>query len=334
MEFEDTTYTSCPFFFPFLFFNSFLLQLYIYRQLLLRRYSYIGASSKMLQNNFEVSNSNNDSNILLENLNKLSVWEQEMDKVEKEVDVYRLKLAQPMYANRRSILKKIPKFWYIILAENDEFSDYASPEDLKYLEFIDDIYVHYPVVDNDSGTSTNNPRDFDITISFKKSLLTEAQSVTKSFKIVVRENGEELLESLPVEVKWPQQLSKINPHLIKEKTNGGKSMTTEDKKRYRAGMKSFFSWFAWTGKKPGKEFRNGEDLANLIADDIFVNALKYYIVALSNESGEEDSEEEEDTSEGEELDLSDVEVEGKKRTLGDDIVDAPCEKKVKQSSSV
>lgn len=125
----------------------------------------------MLQNNFEVSNSNNDSNILLENLNKLSVWEQEMDKVEKEVDVYRLKLAQPMYANRRSILKKIPKFWYIILAENDEFSDYASPEDLKYLEFIDDIYVHYPVVDNDSGTSTNNPRDFDITISFKKSLL-------------------------------------------------------------------------------------------------------------------------------------------------------------------
>lgn len=280
----------------------------------------------MLANNQQVLDSKGEPEVLLESLNDLSAWEKDMDKVEKEADVYRLKLAQPMYDKRRSILKKIPKFWYIILAENDEFSEYVSPDDLKYLEFIDDIYVHYPVVEEEIGKRTYNPRDFDITISFKKNSMIEEQIVTKCFKVVVDDNGEEHLESQPVEITWPQELSKINPHLIKERTNGGKNMTSDDKKKYRAGMKSFFSWFAWTGKKPGKEFRNGEDLANLISEDIFINALKYYIVALSNDSGEEDSEED-DSSEGEELDLSDVEVGQRKRSLE---ADADKEQQVKK----
>lgn len=282
----------------------------------------------MLHDEPETSGSNNESKTLLESLESLSAWEKEMDKVEKEADVYRLKLAQPMYAKRRSILKKIPKFWYIILAENDEFAEYASPDDLKYLEYIDDIYVNHPVVEKGVEKTTINPRDFDITISFKKNEMIQEQSVTKSFKVAVNDNGEEHLESLFVEIKWPQELSKINPHLIKERTNEGKSMTPDDKKKYRAGMKSFFSWFAWTGMKPGKEFRNGEDLANLISEDIFVNALKYYIVALSNESGEEDSDED-DSSEGEELDLSDIEVEDKKRALEADVDEGHQAKKLK-----
>ncbi|KAI5962885.1 hypothetical protein KGF57_001324 [Candida theae] len=268
----------------------------------------------MSQNKVEASDLENESEILSESLNQLSAWESQMDKVEKDADIYRLKLTQPMYAKRRTMLKTIPRFWYIIIAENDEFAEYASPDDLKYLEYIDDIYVHHPVVEEDEGQRICNPRDFDITISFKKSPIIEEQSVTKSFKVVLRDNGEEHLESLPVEIKWPHELSKINPQLVKERTNGGKNMTSEDKKWYRAGMKSFFSWFAWTGKKPGKEFRNGEDLANLISEDIFINALKYYIVALTNESEDEDSNEE-DSSEGEELDLSDVDVGQKKRSL-------------------
>ena len=182
------------------------------------------------------------------------------------------------------------------------------------------------MVEEEIGKRTYNPRDFDITISFKKNSMIEEQIVTKCFKVVVDDNGEEHLESQPVEITWPQELSKINPHLIKERTNGGKNMTSDDKKKYRAGMKSFFSWFAWTGKKPGKEFRNGEDLANLISEDIFINALKYYIVALSNDSGEEDSEED-DSSEGEELDLSDVEVGQRKRSLE---ADADKEQQVKK----
>ena len=64
-------------------------------------------------------------------------------------------------------------------------------------------------------------------------------------------------------------------------------------------MKSFFAFFAWTGKKPGKEFRNGEELARLIVDDVYPYAVKDYTEALRGDDDDEF------TSEGEELDISD-----------------------------
>ena len=72
-------------------------------------------------------------------------------------------------------------------------------------------------------------------------------------------------------------------------------------------MKSFFAWFEWTGTKPSKEFRSGEDLTRLILDDLFPNAVRYYAEALKN-----DQESEEDSLEGEELDVSDTEPAQKK----------------------
>ena len=78
-------------------------------------------------------------------------------------------------------------------------------------------------------------------------------------------------------------------------------MSGKDKMNYRLGMKSFFSWFRWTGKKPGKEFRNGDDVANLLVD-LFLNGVKFYILGLNESEGDD---EELDSSEGEELDISD-----------------------------
>ncbi|EEQ43662.1 conserved hypothetical protein [Candida albicans WO-1] len=249
-------------------------------------------------------------------LDKLGDWEKEMSQVEREAEIYRIKKTQPMYAKRRSILKEIPKFWYIVLAENDDFADYISPDDLKYLEYIDDIYVYYPIVDDEAG----HFKDFNITVTFGKNPYIPEQEITKKFKIVIQEDGDERIVSESVEVKWPHELSKINPSIIKEKYKGKdkKDMSAKDKKNYRLGMKSFFSWFNWTGEKPGKEFRNGEDLATLLSEDLYLNALKYYIIALSPDE-DDDANDEEDTTEGEELDLSDDDVEEpelpKKRTL-------------------
>ncbi|KGT63811.1 hypothetical protein I503_06006 [Candida albicans SC5314] len=249
-------------------------------------------------------------------LDKLGDWEKEMSQVEREAVIYRIKKTQPMYAKRRSILKEIPKFWYIVLAENDDFADYISPDDLKYLEYIDDIYVYYPIVDDEAG----HFKDFNITVTFGKNPYIPEQEITKKFKIVIQEDGDERIVSESVEVKWPHELSKINPSVIKEKYKGKdkKDMSAKDKKNYRLGMKSFFSWFNWTGEKPGKEFRNGEDLATLLSEDLYLNALKYYIIALSPDE-DDDANDEEDTTEGEELDLSDDDVEEpelpNKRTL-------------------
>ncbi|CAI5755762.1 unnamed protein product [Candida verbasci] len=262
-----------------------------------------------------------DSTQLQKSLGDLSKWEKDMSQVEKELEIDRIKQTQPLYEKRRNIIKTIPKFWYIIFAENDDLSDYINPEDLKYLECIDDIFINYPNLED-----KENFRDFEITINFNNSELNENQQVIKKFYYRKNENGEEIMVSDPVEITWPKELESINPIKIKER-NTGKTMSKDDKKNYRQGMKSFFAYFQWTGEKHGKEFRNGEELTNLIVDDLYLNALKYYAIALSNENDDDD--EEEDSSEGEELDLSDNDDEIDKKRKLDDIDDDTSSKKAK-----
>lgn len=263
---------------------------------------------------------------LQKSLDQLAQWEKEMSVAEKDAEIYRIKRTQQLYATRRDILKLVKMFWYIVLAENDDFAEYVNVEDLKYLESIENLYVYYPVADSDD-TSGDNYKDFSITITFADSddLLVPPQEVTKNFRTIVKD-GEETIVSDPVDIEWPEELQSINPILIK-KENKGKELTKDQKKNYRLGMKSFFSWFAWTGEKLGKEFRSGEDLTRLIVDDLFLNALKYYVLALPNED-EDDQSDEEDSSEGEELDLSEEEdVDTGKRSGEDEIEQEPKRRK-------
>ncbi|KAI5962628.1 uncharacterized protein KGF55_003704 [Candida pseudojiufengensis] len=278
------------------------------------------------------------SSKLQSGLKKLSQWEGEMNQLEINLDIHRIKTTQPLYSKRREILKEIDKFWYIVLAENDDFTDYISPDDLKYLEYIDDLYINYPIA-NDSIKSRDisktggisNVKDFDLTIGFNENPYIAKQSITKKFYFVIGDDGNPSIRSESVSIQWPKELEKFNPQLIKEESKG-KNMTSEQKKNYRIGMKSFFSFFSWTGLKPGKEFRNGEDMAWSIAFDLFVNAVKFYVVALSNSNDQDDDDDEEDSSEGEELDLSDLEPteNNDKRTL-QEVEETKDNKKQKKS---
>ncbi|KAK6456453.1 uncharacterized protein RJT20DRAFT_128357 [Scheffersomyces xylosifermentans] len=260
--------------------------------------------------------SETESQKLQKSLEELALWEKGMSIAERDAEVYRLKRTQKQYEARRDILKSIPKFWYIVLAENDDFAEYVSVEDLKYLESIENLYVYYPVAESDSEDAIEHYKDFSITITFSgdsKDALVPTQEVTKFFKTIFKD-GEETIISEPVDIEWPEELKQINPKLIKQE-NKGKTLTKEQKANYRSGMKSFFAWFAWTGEKPGKEFRDGEDLTRLIVDDLYLNALKYYVMALPNEDDDSEGSDEEDSSEGEELDLSeDDEPENSKRS--------------------
>lgn len=240
---------------------------------------------------------------LSKTLSLLADNEQQMGEAEKDAEVYRIKKTQGIYAKRRAILQQIPQFWYIVLAQNDDFAEYVRAEDLKYLDYVSDIYVHHDVADTDS---VGNYRDFSISVSFEdKTGTVPTQTVVKKFKTQV-EDGEEKLLSEPVAVQWPQEIEDISPDKVRAAK--GETFTAEEKKRYRQGMKSFFAWFAWTGEKPGKEFRAGEDLARLLLDDVFPNAVRYYAEAMQN-----DEESDVDSSEGEELDISDDEPQAKRQ---------------------
>lgn len=259
---------------------------------------------------------------LSKNLAELAKCEQAMGDAEKDVEIYRIKKTQSIYANRREITSAVPKFWYIVLAENDSFGDFIRPEDFKFLEFITDIYVHYDVADGEDPIAYRN---FSISFTFEdENHSIEKQTVTKKF-IVTDVDGEEQLTSEPASLIWPKELADICPSTIKENKKGD-NYSTEEKKRYRQGMKTLFAWFDWTGKRPAKEFKSGDELARLIAEDLFPNAVKYYVEAINN-----DQESDVGSSEGEELDVSeDEEDEVKEENDEDTATDGPPAKKQRQ----
>lgn len=243
---------------------------------------------------------------LSQKLTELAQCEQEMAAADKRAEIFRIQQTQNIYSKRRAITSDIPQFWYIVLAENDDFAEYVRPDDLKYLDFIKDIYVEYAVASD--GKEPSHYRDFSISITFHdESGLVPSQIVTKKF-YVRDEDGEETLLSEPVSVEWPEELLEISPENIRKEKDG--DYTADQKKKYRQGMRSFFAWFAWTGGKPAKEFRAGEDLARLIVDDVFPNAVRYYAEAVNNGNDDDDDSEEE-----EELDLSDDEPAAKKQKV-------------------
>ncbi|ODQ59352.1 hypothetical protein WICANDRAFT_32980, partial [Wickerhamomyces anomalus NRRL Y-366-8] len=207
-------------------------------------------------------------------------------------EIARLKSVQEIYRKRSEHTKKIDRFWHIVLSQHPEFSEYIRSSDFKYLELIKDIYVTWDVSQPESESS--NPGDFSITFEFN------ALGDDFPAQIIVKNDDEdnaddtERLVSENADIVWPESYDSINPVKIQDKK------TPEGKKNYRTGMKSFFGWFKWTGRKPAKEFPNGEDFARLFSEDIFPYAVKYY-----TEAQRDGLEEEDDSDASEPLDLSD-----------------------------
>ncbi len=216
-----------------------------------------------------------------------------------------MKLTKPLFEQRRNVLAKIPKFWYIVLAQHEDFQEYVQTEDMKYLEYIKDIYIEKMI---DANGKNDDPKTYAITFQFEsQNGEIENQEVTKYFYTETNpDSGYESLKSYNAEIKWPAEFDKINPSLVKKGRKDGK-WTHEEKKNYRIGMKSFFAFFSWTGKRPGKEYRYGEELAEMFSEDIFPLAVDYYTLAAPGLNENDDNDD--DDSSSEELDVESEEEE-------------------------
>lgn len=243
---------------------------------------------------------------------QLQKIEAEIQRADAQVEQFKNDLFTPIYEKRRSYLKTIPKFWYIVLAQHEDFQEYVSVEDMKYIELISDLYVAF--WDETEMDKSSVPRKgFTITVSFNSSESKDnkikEQQLTKKFEWVIDpESGSRKLQSAAVSLEWPEELRLIDPVSIKKLAKDeSRPLSSEEKKKYRQGMRSFFSFWQWTGLKPGKEYRNGEELATFIAEDIFPAALDYYVLAAPGlgENDDAANDEDDDEQSGEELDLSD-----------------------------
>lgn len=229
---------------------------------------------------------------LEKSLTELQSLEASVQETEKKIDKYRHNLLQPIYEQRSKILKTIPKFWYIVLAQHDDFQEYIRMEDMKFIEYISNIYV------------TWRDDDYIFTVEFECNDGTiDTQKVDKRFWWEInKDTGVKSLKSKKVDIAWPKELDDVNPIKIKQLSKiEHRSLTNDEKKKYRVGMKSFFAFWSWTGDKPGKEFRSGEELAELLTEDVFPLAVEYYTLAAPGIGDDDDQ----DEISGEELDLSD-----------------------------
>ncbi|QPG76884.1 hypothetical protein FOA43_004278 [Brettanomyces nanus] len=241
-----------------------------------------------------------ESDIILEKaLIELQKVEKEQQEIDKKVQKYRVQLTKPLFAERRKAIRQIPKFWYIVLAQHEDFQEYIQTEDMKYLEFIKDLYVEKMA---DEKGPNEDPKTFALTFTFESpNKEIDSQTVTKYFYTEVNpDTGYESIKSHDAKIEWPKEFDDINPNLIKKSRKDHK-WTHEKKKNYRVGMKSFFAFFSWTGLKDNKEFRYGEQLAEMFSEDIFPLAVEYYTLAAPGIG--KDGEDEESDSSSEELDI-------------------------------
>ncbi|CAD6642344.1 CDG_1a_G0044700.mRNA.1.CDS.1 [Saccharomyces cerevisiae] len=247
----------------------------------------------------------------------LAKCEEEVDAIEREVELYRLNKMKPVYEKRDAYIDEIAEFWKIVLSQHVSFANYIRASDFKYIDTIDKIKVEWLALESEM----HDTRDFSITFHFHgiEGDFKE-QQVTKVFQIQKGKDDQEdgILTSEPVPIEWPQSYDSINPDLIKDKRS------PEGKKKYRQGMKTIFGWFRWTGLKPGKEFPHGDSLASLFSEEIYPFCVKYYAEAqrdLEDEEGEsglsaDGDSEDDDGSLGEvDLPLSDEEPSSKKRKV-------------------
>ncbi len=208
---------------------------------------------------------------------------------------YHIKQTQPIFESRREVLRNIPDFWSIVLNEIEAFEEFIlAPTDGEILESLTEIFV-----DRDTSDDANSD-DFSIRFEFKGSEYLSDQVLIKKFqKNKDPEIASELI-SEPVEIKW---VSKKNGKKGKNPAKG----------------KSFFKWFAYTGKNFG-EFHNASDLALLISEDIFPNAVKYYSEQVSRLEEEDDDDEDgeiELSDEEDDSDHDDAETDGAKDSISE-----------------
>lgn len=234
-----------------------------------------------------------------------------IEKLDKELEQIRLDKMQPIYRERDQYIGQIPSFWKIVLSQHSNFANFIRASDFKYIDLIDNVNVEWENVDNFTITIKFNELDGDF----------PEQTVSKKFRLVTIENDlksdgkdnedddeeeeEDEIERLvsePVDIIWPKSYDHINPNLITDKK------TKEGKRNYKTGMKTIFGWFKWTGLKPGKEFPNGDSLAELFSQDLYPYCVKYYTEAQRDLEDEYSDDEELDEIE-QPLDISEDEDE-------------------------
>lgn len=207
----------------------------------------------------------------IDNLNEQA--SEEILKVEQKFN----KMRQPHFEKRSDLISKIPDFWLTAFVNHPQLSDLLTTSDEKVLKHLKKVEVQ-EFEDIKSG--------FRINFHFEKNEWFKNPILTKEFHL--GDTGEP-----------SSTFTKIDWHPGKDltaKANSAKKNNGEQKKRTfeDQNQDSFFCWFT------DESSAFGDELGEVIKDDLWPNPLQYY---LSPDMDEENENDDEDDDEDEEQDL-------------------------------
>lgn len=190
---------------------------------------------------------------------QLNAIEQRFNKAEEQLLKKQVELYNPIYEERDPLLLQIPKFWVTVIGETQELEELFNLEDSKLLDHLISIKV---------TRKTSNPKNFTIAMEFEKNEFLQDSSLSLSKEFNKAEEGAagaDEYTSKATSIAWK------------------KDVTAES----AGGRPSFFKFFEWTGNGED-EFDQGEEVALILADEVYSDALKIWTEAQDLDD-EEDS---------------------------------------------
>jgi template-activating factor I len=226
-----------------------------------------------------------------EQIDLLEKTQKEIDRVDIAFERKHALAMRPSLEKRREIIKQIPHFWGSALAHHPEIAELLqSNEDREALTYLEDVWVEHDPLEF---------RALTITFTFKENPYFHDKVLTKKYEFVptsgrsthIGEDGvsESMLEFIwddnikpsTQQIQWKdpaKALTKTNPRVMEE---GGEDIDE---------LGSFFNIFELKDEE--------EDFAYTIGEEIFPEAINYYLgkvdggVWLTDDEDEDEDEDE------------------------------------------
>jgi len=230
----------------------------------------------------------------------------EQDRVELIIDREAEKRFAPIYEKRRAVVGKIPKFWPMALGQHAELYAYLqNKEDQDAISYLREVNV---------VRDTKESRAFTLEFYFNENPYFSDSVLRKEYRYIAPPNAAsehpdaDGLTQSAIDFSWERdvvpQAATINwksesKNLVEKYPQKEEDDEDEDAMDVEETAGSFFNLFELEG--------DAHELGVIIADDLFPNAIDYFLGRGPNgldawEDDDED-EEEEDDEDADEIDL-------------------------------
>ncbi|TFK41303.1 hypothetical protein BDQ12DRAFT_679231 [Crucibulum laeve] len=234
-----------------------------------------------------------------ENAKKLTAIQRDLARAELVLERQAQKTLRPVYEKRREIIKSIPAFWPVALMNHSLFNFHVQHNaDKTALSCLEDVWVE---------KDPNEHRCFTIEFHFKENQFFEDKVIKKEFKFVSppaaaneKPDADGITESM-LDFSWERDVeastTKINWKDAEKALTKlyPRKMDEDDEEDTLAEPGSFFNFF--------ESSTDPSDLGLTIANEIFPEAIEYFLGNAGGDDIDSDSEEEDDDEDAEEIDL-------------------------------